>query len=153
MKRDWNLIKELLLLVEQDPELLNTDEGFYLKLENYCEWVGKKPDYIYPEVLPNYELQEKKAKITATRKPIATAHLELMRDEKLIKGYINFEHPRKSDATLTLKGYDLLAFMKDPEIWRKIYKALTENKIPVTYITIMELGKKITLAKIEELKF
>ena len=153
MKRDWNLIRELMLVIEQDPQVINSFDGSYLRLETYCEWTGQKPSFVELHGKPNYVIEEIKKQLHNERGHIIKHHLDLMREEGLIKGDLNFGMPFQSNASFTLKGYDLLAFMKDQDIWLKIKTAMDTNNIPITYITIMELGKKITLAKIEELKF
>lgn len=155
MKRDWNLIRDLLIVF--DEELYKDYRFIHYRKDRFFDpdFMGFSCAYVPDELkfITASDREKEKKRWYKERLELFARHIELMLGSGLIAGIFNQNSPADSKIRLTLKGYDLLDFIQYPEIWEKIYKALTENKIPVTYITIMELGKKITLAKIEDLKF
>ncbi|MCF7771193.1 DUF2513 domain-containing protein [Achromobacter pulmonis] len=133
MKRDWNLLREQLLAIEEGrdvfagiPEIAQIETSL------------GQPDAV-----------EQQAKATAAKEERARllGHLELLVDA----GYIEGIHLKRggggyfsygaSDPRLTMKGHDLLDTMRSPKVWAKIKESALSKGIELSFDAIKALGR------------
>lgn len=151
MKRNWDLIRELLHSIEImdqaendygiDPKDKFVDDWGYFDKNLYA--ISSEHDFIQArEALRREHLEE------------VCEHIRMILDASLAScENFNRKDPTKSLASmrLTMQGYDLLAVMEYDGMWKQIKAELAGNSIPLTVFSIMELGRQITLRKIKVL--
>lgn len=151
MKRDWGKIKEILIVIEGDPSLEKSEVSNYLSPKRYYYWLSDTKEPNTFDMIPEIKQQEYMHNVRLKFYPCFNMHLQLMKDEGLVIGNYDIENPENTNLRLTLKGCDLLELMKCSDLWSKIETAIKDKKLPMTYMTIMELGKKFTLSEIEKI--
>lgn len=149
MKRNWDLIRELLHSVEimDQPE---NEYGRNPKDKFIGDWCYFDPQINF--VTNNYEYIERKARLEYDHKDEVQHHLKLIYDANLVScSEFNQDNPISSlsKMTLTMQGYDLLGIMDYRDLWKQIQDKLEKNSLPLTVFSIMELGKQLTLNKIK----
>lgn len=149
MKRNWDLIRELLHSVEIMDQAEN-EYGRNPKDKFIGDWSYFDPQINF--VTNNYEFIERKARLEYDHKPEVQHHLKLIYDANLVScSEFNQDNPilSLSKMTLTMQGYDLLGIMDYRDLWKQIQDKLEKNSLPLTVFSIMELGKQLTLNKIK----
>lgn len=149
MKRNWDLIRELLHSIEimdqpkneygRDPKDKFVDDWGYFDKNLYT--IHDEYRFIsVREALRDQHLSE------------VNEHILMIFDAALAT-CDDFNHcdPVKSLSAmkLTMQGYDLLAVMEYDGMWKQIKSELQKNSLPLTVFSIMELGKQLTLNKIK----
>lgn len=149
MKRNWDLIRELLHSIEimdqpknefgRDPKDKFVDDWGYFDKNLYT--IHNDYDFIsLRENLRDRHLSE------------VNEHIRMIFDASLATcDDFNRRDPTKSlsHMHLTMQGYDLLAVMEYDSMWIQIKSELEKNALPLTVFSIMELGKQLTLNKIK----
>lgn len=134
MKRDWNLIRQLMLSIEQD------------KLSEFLSTCG---EFINPN-LNDHDYRVVQMKIQAERWPAIKDHLLLLKESGLIEGDFNsLSNLEDSNIRITMSGYDVLEVFKLDDIWSAIATAVRADKCPLTTAAILEVSKVITSSKIK----
>ncbi len=132
MKRDWDLLREQLLAIEEDKDFKTAILGEIPdepKWENYTEWVD------FEKATAEYQTIE--ARICG--------HLEMLVDNGYVDGVIisrssssfsyGLAHPR-----LTMAGHDLLDTMHSKPLWEKIKSMAKTKGVELTLDTIKGLA-------------
>lgn len=128
MKRNWELIREFLINLEQRDNDKKSSDYFDL----YCEWYGHIPNE-YALIRDNESaLTKKRIMLDECYIHEFNAHIDLMRDMELISGRY----------CLTSKGYDLLELIRDNNQWLNIKEKIKTQKLPFTIKTIEKLTYK-----------
>lgn len=136
MKRDWNLIRDVLEACEDD------------RLDEYISKSGA--DYDEDDLTPQ---QKDKLEFENAKKyrRLVIGHLELCLDEEFIKGV---EIVKYSDGTLgpvsyckearlTMKGHDFLVKLRDQNMWKNIKSIAKQTGIALTVESISQLASHI----------
>lgn len=120
MKRDWNVIRILLLEFEN-----------YIKYQTVVENISKLPLNIKDELSEYLNKQT----LIAVESGLMTSHY--------LEGPYKF-----STVKLTKKGIDLVDSIREDWVWEEIKKHCKENKIEgLTYDMIIRLAKKLKISK------
>lgn len=135
MKRDWNLIRQLMLSIEQD------------KLSEFLRTCGES---INPN-LNDHDYRLAELRIQAERWPAIKDHLLLLKEGGLIEGDFNsLDNLEDSNIRITMRGYDVLEVFKLDDIWSAIATAVRAEKCPLTTAAILEVSKVITSSKMQK---
>lgn len=130
MKRDWNLLRQMLTDVEDDNDLFAR-----IPPEPQCE--RSRPVDIY--------LTEYNDWLRACE--YVSGHLKLLLDGGLIEGvtvswgmdgHISFGVAPK--ARLTMEGHELLDTLRSPTLWEQIKAMAQEKKLELTFTVIKALS-------------
>ena len=151
MKIYWGKIKEILIVIEGYHSLEKIEVLNYLSPKRYYYWLSNTEEPNAFDMISEINQQEYMRKVRSKFYPCFNMHLQIMKDEGLVVGEYDVENPKNTDLRLTLKGCDLLELMKCSALWSKIETAIKDKKLPMTYMTIIELGKKFTLSEIEKI--
>jgi len=115
MKRDWNEIRALLESIEQD---------------RFSEYVGNNGRYFDSSLMTEAERQAKLEELGIERRDIILGHIELLIDAELVKGIkLDMFSGDCAVASLTnirpritMKGYDLLEYLRSPKFRNALNK-------------------------------
>lgn len=128
MKRDWDLIRKILTVIEEDRDV-------FADLPAEPKWADHSSE--------EYELQL--SEYTASERRIA-GHLEMLIDNGYLNGLkvIRTGSGRfgysVSDPRLTMAGHDLLDTMRSPTVWEAIKSTAKKKGIELTLDAIKALG-------------
>lgn len=119
MKRDMDLIRDILLKIEADPEL----NGQAFKCFEPSDFQGRSDEEI-------------------------TYHIDLLLEAGFIEGSRSLE-PRPAISRLTWQGHEFIGNISDPGVWQKVkerIKGLPAVALPIVLeIGKAELKKKLNL--------
>ncbi|MBQ9273505.1 MAG: DUF2513 domain-containing protein [Succinivibrio sp.] len=145
MKRDWNLIRELLINIRDGDEVqFNPDR----RQDAFTDW-----SYFDTRIptLHGHDWLEATVRARTEHQSEVETHLELMLEAGLISGPAA-DGPEilahRDRYRLTLHGYDLLDVMEQEDLWRDIKTELKDKSLPLSDLTITELGKRIVLKRL-----
>src|SRR5208283_4814196 len=99
VKRDMDLVRELLLKIEDNPQMDGTREFYYAKPEEMGIEGHSREEVAY--------------------------HLMLLIEEGYIDGAVTMAHPMQVIRRLTNSGHDFLGSISDPGIWEKTKERLS----------------------------
>lgn len=120
MKRDMDLVREILLRVEADPTL----NGSRFVVFDTSHFEGRSQQEI-------------------------AYHIDLLFEADFVKGLATLDAPAAAISRLTWKGHEFLSDTRDPDIWAKVKertKGLTEVGITLVWeLAKAELKKKLAL--------
>jgi hypothetical protein len=128
MKRDWDLLRKLLIDVEEENDLF---DGFPDK----PEWTEQAEDAYFRQYS---EYEEHKSRFFG--------HLELLTENGYIDGITVLRgadgHISHGITTprLTMKGHDLLDTMRSSPVWDSIKSTAKSKGIELTFDAIKALG-------------
>jgi len=111
VKRDMDLIREILLKVEADPEL----QGSRFKVFDTSDFAGHSQEEI-------------------------TYHIDLLFENDFVKGIETLDAPAPAISRLTWQGHEFIADTSDPGIWASV-KERTKGLPDVAIAVIWELAK------------
>lgn len=132
MKRDWDLLREQLLAIEEDKDFKTAILG---GIPDKPEWTDDKTEAEYVAVLTEYQRAETRV----------MGHLELLVDNgyvdgvKIHRGSGTFFYGL-SEPRLTMAGHDLLDTMRSEPLWDKIKSTAKTKGIELTFDTIKGLA-------------
>lgn len=140
MKRDWNVLREQLLAIEQDEDLRKTILGVIPPTPDYNTTKLNEEDF-NEELKAHEQLEER-----------ILGHLEMLVENgyvdgiKIERGFSGFSYsiwkPR-----LTMAGHDLLDTMRSKTVWEKVQSTAKEKGLELTFETI----KALTVAAVKSL--
>ena len=149
MKRNWDLIRELLHsieIMEQDKNEFGRDPK-----DKFVDDWGYFDKNLYT-IHNDYEFISLRENLRDRYISEVNEHIRMVFDASLAScdGF-NRQDPTKTlkAMKLTMQGYDLLAVMEYESMWKQIKSELKTNSLPLTVFSIMELGKQLTLNKIK----
>lgn len=128
MKRDWDLIRELMIGVEEEKNFLGD-------VQKIPKWVDQ------PE--QEYVQQSNAAKAANAR---IFGHLELLIDNGYLEGIQVIRsldgdfHYSWSAPRLTMAGHDLLDTMRSSVLWESIKTTAKKKGIELTFDAIKAIG-------------
>lgn len=137
MKLDKNLFREILLLMEQKPDISSTAE-IPLPLEKVE--LSERDTALPPE--------EKKRR----QEQICWFHIRLLLEEGYIKGVLSEERTGVVFVEhLTWKGHELLDVIRDDTLWKKIKTLCTEKAMPAILSELAGNATEIVAQQIKTL--
>ena len=134
MKRDWNLIRQIMLAIENETfasflETMGGEAPVTLNDHDYAAWLIKRK---------------------AEFGPVVQSHLLMLKEGGLLEGdFRNLDSIDTSQIRITMSGYDALEIFKLEEVWTAIASAVRADKCPLTIAAILEVSKAITISKIK----
>jgi len=132
MKRDWELLREQLLAIEEDRDF---HAGVLGGLSDAPKWLDGQSEADFVKAMKEHQ------KATAR----VFGHLELLIDNGYVDGVSldragdNFFY-RLDDPRLTMDGHDLLDTMRSEPLWDKIKSTAKTKGIELTFDTIKGLA-------------
>lgn len=144
MKRNWDLIRELMINIRDGNTAQFNPEGN----SSDADWSYFNIDVM---AMRGYDKDHATAFARTKFKTVVETHLELMLEAGLISGP-SADGPEilahRDRYRLTLHGYDLLDVMEQEDLWRDIKTELKDKSLPLSDLTITELGKQIVLKRL-----
>lgn len=149
MKRDWDLIRDMLLKIEKLPPSIDITQIIVADSFISQDW--------YAEI-ENKEDDERK-ELIKQKMQLINSHMKLLIEAGLIVGHCDpqechipnkFRNKQLSNyicygVCLTWQGYDFLDVIRKSSKWDKICKTLTDKGIELTIDAIMALAKQWTM--------
>lgn len=132
MKRDWDLLREQLLAIEEDKDFRTAILG---AVPDKPEWTDNKTEAEYVAALTEYRKAETRI----------MGHLEMLVDNGYVDGVMirrgsgGFSYGLTSPR-LTMAGHDLLDTMRSEPLWEKIKSMAKTKGIELTFDTIKSLA-------------
>ena len=128
MKRDWDLIRKLLIAIEEEQDFLaDSPPEPKWKLQTEKEYLSE---------LAAYRVAEGRL----------FGHLELLLDDRYVEG---FQVIRMADGgfafsrsapRLTMAGHDLLDTMRSPKVWQWIKSTASTSGVELSLDAVKTLG-------------
>ncbi len=128
MKRDWDLIRELLVCVEENRDLFESAPA-------KPEWTVQSKSELSQD-LEHYQLAHQRL----------FGHAKLLVDAEYIEGLKVIQssgqsfHIARGNIQLTMAGHDLLDTIRSKGVWDKIKSTASEKGIELTFDAIKALG-------------
>lgn len=141
MKRNWNVLREQLLAVEQGREYFRANITGEVPPEP--KWKDQSEAEFNKEMEAYRQLEER-----------VFGHLELLVDNGFIEGvdisrsYESFS-VSISAPRLTMAGHDLLDTMRTKTVWEKIQATAKEKRLELTFDTIKALAATIVTSLVK----
>jgi hypothetical protein len=129
MKRDWDLLRQQLTIIENDQDL-------FANHPHEPKWTTQS-EAEYLQQLNDFQAFESKV----------FGHLELLIDNRYIEGIqiirsLNGQyHYANSHPRLTMAGHDLLDTMRSSTLWESIKETAKSKGIELTFDAIKALGQ------------
>lgn len=136
MKRDWNLIRQIMLAIENDT------------FSDFLQTFGAQA----PAALNDHDFACWVLNRKAEYGPAVRAHLLMLKEGGLIEGEIDpFEKLDPAKIRITMSGYDVLEIFKLDDVWNEIASAARAGDCPLTTAAILEVSKCLTISKVKVL--
>lgn len=119
VKRDMDLIREILVLINEDPKYDGTRDFYYETPEQFG--------------ILNHSVEE------------VAYHLALLIESGYVDGAVTVAVPMQVIRALTMKGHDFLGSISDPGIWAKTKERL--NDLPGVALPIVAAIAQAELKK------
>ncbi len=133
MKRDWDLIREQLLAIEEDRDFKTEILG---DVGEEPAWKDGQPEAEYSAALADYRAREERV----------MGHLQLLIENGYIDG-VTVEMSLSGDylyslwkPRLTMAGHDLLDTMRSKPVWDRIKSTAKSKSVELTFDTIKLLA-------------
>lgn len=132
MKRDWDLLREQLIAIEEDSDFKKDVLG---AIPTQPEWLDDQSEQEYLKALADYRKIEQRV----------FGHLELLVNNGFVEGlnigrdsggfHFSIFHPR-----LTMAGHDLLDTMRSKTLWTQIKSMARDKSLELSFDVIKSLG-------------
>ncbi|MDP9902363.1 DUF2513 domain-containing protein [Variovorax ginsengisoli] len=134
MKRDWDLLREQLLAIEEDKDFKTVILG---EIADEPRWLDGQPEVDYIQIMTKYQKAESRI----------FGHLEMLVDNGYVEGLFLSRSAGGSsfsyglaDPRLTMAGHDLLDTMRSAPLWEKIKTTAKTKGVELTFDTIKGLA-------------
>jgi len=132
MKRDWDLIREQLLAIEEDRDFKTAVLG---SVADEPTWKDGQPEAEYAAELADFRAREERV-YGHLRLLIESGYIDGVNVQRVLSGgyYFTLWKPR-----LTMAGHDLLDTIRSKTLWEEVKDTAKEKGLGLTFDTIKAL--------------